>query len=129
MCGVCLIADLKRSVPGYFGADGCSRHTRVKGICLLSHSDVSRGEDSFEFLLVYLWFSDRVNVDFCNVDALCEDLFDELDGCVHGLGVEVVGPGGLEHAGGYVASGHDSGGPAALLVEIGGGCAEGLHEV
>lgn len=120
--------DLEGGVAGDLGADGGGADAGVEAVGLLGNGDAGGGEQALQPGLVGGGLADGVDVDLGDVDSQGVDGADEVDGGVHGLGVEVVRPARLEHVGGDVAGGEGVGGPAAGGVEVGGGGAEGAHE-
>ncbi|CRJ80544.1 hypothetical protein BN1708_000292 [Verticillium longisporum] len=123
-----LVHDLEGRVPRDLGAHGGGRHAGVEAVGLLGDGDLDAREDALQLGLVGGGLADGVDVDLLDAHAAGDDALDDLHGGVKGLGVEVVGVRGAEHARGNVAGREGADGVAARGGEVGGGAAEGAHE-
>jgi hypothetical protein len=124
-----LVQDLEGGIPRHLGAHGGGADARVQAVGLLGDGDLDGGEDALQLLLVGGGLADGVDVDLLEVDPPREDALDQLDGGVHGLGVEVVRGRRPEHVGADVTRRERRHGPAAGLVQVRPGRAERLHQV
>ncbi|VUC21115.1 unnamed protein product, partial [Clonostachys rosea] len=84
-----IIQHLEGGIAGDLCAHGGGAHAGVEAVGLLGDGDAGGGEDALQFCLVGGRLSDGVDVDLLDVDAHGVDGADEIDGGIHGLGVEV----------------------------------------